>query len=124
MQQVYKVRLQRVFGEASPCTSLWIRAARPASQRGPGSKGVMAIARLSAYGASDQRDRNRNGRRMTGSQSRSLNVGARVCWREDKNDQATVTEKDQAGVTLRWDNRIQQAVLHNDMACVGVVSKK
>ena len=61
---------------------------------------------------------------MTGSQSRSLDVGARVYWREDENDQATVAEKSWAGVTLKWDNRDQQAVLHNDMACVGVVSRK
>ena len=61
---------------------------------------------------------------MTGSQSRSLDVGTRVYWREDENDQATVTEKNWAGVTLKWDNRDQQAVLHNDMACVGVVSRK
>ena len=53
-----------------------------------------------------------------------LNVGARVYWRDDKNDQATVTEKNWAGVTLKWDTRSQQAVLHNDMACVGVLSGK
>ena len=35
-----------------------------------------------------------------------------------------VTEKDWAGVTVKWDNRSQQTVLHNDMACVGLVSKK
>jgi hypothetical protein len=63
-------------------------------------------------------------RAMTGSQSRLLNVGARVYCRDDKNDQATVTEKDWAGVTLKWDNRSQQAVLHNDMACVGVLFGK
>jgi hypothetical protein len=61
---------------------------------------------------------------MTGSQSRSLNIGARVCWRDDKNDLGTVTEKNWAGITLKWDNRSQQSVLHNDMACVGVLSKK
>jgi hypothetical protein len=61
---------------------------------------------------------------MTGSQSRSLDIGARVCWRDDKDDQATVTEKNWAGVTLKWDNRSQQSVLHNDMAFVGVVSRK
>jgi len=55
---------------------------------------------------------------------RLLNVGARVCWRDDNNDLGTVTEKDWAGVTVKWDNRSQQTVLHNDMACVGVVSKK
>ena len=63
-------------------------------------------------------------KRMTGSQSRLLDVGARVCWRDDKNDLGTVTEKDWAGVTVKWDNRSQQTVLHNDMACVGIVSKK
>jgi hypothetical protein len=61
---------------------------------------------------------------MTGSQSRLLNVGARVCWNGDKKDQGTVTEKNWSGVTLKWDNRSPQSVLHNDMACVGVVSKK
>ena len=62
--------------------------------------------------------------RMTGSQSRLLAVGARVCWRDDKNDLGTVTEKDWAGVTIKWDNRSQQTVLHNDMAYVGIISKK
>ena len=61
---------------------------------------------------------------MTGSQSRLLNVGERVCWRDDKNDQATVTETNWSGVTLKWDNRSQQSVLHNDMAGVGFVSGK
>jgi hypothetical protein len=61
---------------------------------------------------------------MTGSQSRLLTVGARVCWRDDNNDQGTVTEKDWAGVTLQWDNRTPQSVLHSDMAGVGIVAKK
>jgi len=61
---------------------------------------------------------------MTGSQSRTLSIGARVYWRDDKNDQATVTETNWSGVTLKWDNRSQQSVLHNDMAGVGIVSKK
>jgi hypothetical protein len=63
-------------------------------------------------------------KRMTGSHSRLLDVGARVCWRDDQNDLGTVTEKDWAGVTVKWDNRSQQTVLHNDMACVDIVSKK
>jgi hypothetical protein len=61
---------------------------------------------------------------MTGSQSRTLSVGARVCWRDDNNDLGSVTEKNWAGVTVKWDNRSQQSLLHNDMACVGMVSKK
>jgi hypothetical protein len=61
---------------------------------------------------------------MTGTESRTLSVGARVCWRDDKADQATVTETNWSGVTLKWDNRSQQSVLHNDMEAVGIVSKK
>ena len=71
-----------------------------------------------------QSNRDEMAKRMTGSQSRLLNVGARVCWRDDKNDQGTVTETNWSGVTLKWDNRSQQSVLHNDMAGVGIVSKK
>ena len=63
-------------------------------------------------------------KRMTGSQSRLLNIGDRVYWRDDKNDQGTVTETNWAGVTLKWDNREQQAVLYNDMESVGVVSQE
>ena len=48
---------------------------------------------------------------MTGSQSRLLDVGARVCWRDDESDLGTVTEKDWAGVTVKRDNRNQQTVL-------------
>ena len=71
-----------------------------------------------------QSNRDEMAKRMTGSQSRLLNVGARVCWRDDKNDQGTVTETNWSGVTLKWDNRSQQSVLHNDMAGVEIVSKK
>ena len=51
---------------------------------------------------------------MTGDQSRGLKVGDRVCWNADKN-QGTVTEANWAGVTVKWDNRSEQAILHNDM---------
>jgi hypothetical protein len=61
---------------------------------------------------------------MTGSQSRLLNVGARVCWRDDKNDQGTVSETNWSGVTLKWDTRSEQSILHNDMDAVSVISKK
>jgi hypothetical protein len=61
---------------------------------------------------------------MTGLESRALGVGSRVCWREDKNDQATVTETSWSGVTLKWDNRSQQSVMHNDMEAVSIVPKK
>jgi hypothetical protein len=55
---------------------------------------------------------------MTGAQSRLLRVGTRVCWSGDKNDQGTVTDMNWAGVVLKWDNRSEQSVLHNDMAMV------
>ena len=55
---------------------------------------------------------------MTGNQSRTLNVGDRVCWHTDKNDLGTVAEKNWAGVTVKWDDRSEQAILHNDMAQV------
>jgi hypothetical protein len=42
---------------------------------------------------------------MTGDQSRHLKVGDRVCWRDDKVDGGTVTERNWAGVTIEWDNR-------------------
>jgi hypothetical protein len=62
-------------------------------------------------------------RNMTGEQSRGLKVGDRVCWGEDEHDQATVTEKNWSGVALRWDNRSEQPVLHNDMAMVFLIPK-
>ena len=55
---------------------------------------------------------------MTGDQSRELKVGDRVCWNED---QGIITETNWAGVTIKWDNRSEQAILHNDMAQVGLV---
>ena len=61
----------------------------------------------------DQADEN-----MTGTESRSLHVGARVRWGGDQGDEATVTETNWSGVTLRWDNRDEQSVLHNDMQMV------
>ena len=61
---------------------------------------------------------------MTGDQSRLLKVGDRVCWIADKNDQGTVTEKNWAGVTITWDSRSEQAILHNDMAQVERVPTK
>ena len=61
---------------------------------------------------------------MTGDQSRLLNVGDRVSWHNDQADQGIVTEKNWAGVTIKWDSRGEQAILHNDMARVERVQKK
>jgi hypothetical protein len=38
--------------------------------------------------------------------------------------QGTVTEKNWAGVTIKWDSRSEQAILHNDMAQVEQVPVK
>jgi hypothetical protein len=59
---------------------------------------------------------------MTGDQSRGLRVGARVCWGEDKNDRGTITERSWSGVTLRWDDRDNQSVSHNDMKMVCLIA--
>ena len=61
---------------------------------------------------------------MTGEQSRALKVGDRVRWGEDENDQATVIAKNWSGVALKWDNRGEQPVLHNDMAMVFLLPKE
>jgi hypothetical protein len=61
---------------------------------------------------------------MTGAQSRLLKTGARVCWRDDKNDQGTVTETNCSGVTVKWDSRSEQSILHNDMDPVSAISRK
>jgi hypothetical protein len=61
---------------------------------------------------------------MTGNQSRTLEVGDRVCWKADRSDQGTVIETNWAGVTIKWDNRSEQAILHNDMGQVERVPAK
>jgi len=65
-----------------------------------------------------------SGEHMTGNQSRLLKVGDRVSWHNDQADQGTVTEKNWAGVTIKWDNRSEQTILHNDMAQVERVPSK
>jgi hypothetical protein len=61
---------------------------------------------------------------MTGAQSRTLTVGDRVSWQNDQADQGTVTENNWAGVTVKWDNRGEQSILHNDMVQVDRVPVK
>jgi len=55
---------------------------------------------------------------MTGVQSRQLRVGDRLCWKKDNADRGFVTETNWAGITIKWDNRSRQTILHNDMASV------
>jgi hypothetical protein len=61
---------------------------------------------------------------MTGDQSRLLKPFDRVCWQNDQTDQGTVIEKNWSGVTIKWDSRGEQAILHNDMARVERVPTK
>jgi hypothetical protein len=57
--------------------------------------------------------------KMTGDQSRHIKVGDRVCWGDDKEDGGTVTERNWAGVTIKWNKRSEQPVLHNDLGEAG-----
>jgi hypothetical protein len=59
---------------------------------------------------------------MTGAQSRQLTVGDRLCWQKDNADPGFVTESNWAGITIKWDNRSRQTILHNDMGSVERVS--
>ena len=61
---------------------------------------------------------------MTGDESRKLKVGDRVNWSQNQNDQGTIKATNWSGVSLKWDNREEQSVLHNDMALVFLTSKK
>lgn len=61
---------------------------------------------------------------MTGEESRQLSIGDRVGWNTDKNDQGTVTETNWAGLTIKWDDRQEQSVLHNDMAWMVLILRK
>lgn len=45
-------------------------------------------------------------------------VGVRVIWRGDTKDAGIGVETDWAGVTIKWENRDQQTILHNDMDIV------
>ena len=59
---------------------------------------------------------------MTDDQPSQLKVRDCVCWNAD--DQGMVTEKNWTGVTIKWDNRGEQQILHNDMARVERVPVK
>jgi hypothetical protein len=67
--------------------------------------------------------RMRQGSRMTREQSQTLMVGDRVFWAEDLTDQGVITEKNWAGVNIKWDNRNEQTVLHNDITTIFLASR-
>lgn len=52
---------------------------------------------------------------MTGEKSRALVVGTTVFWKNNKDDFGTVIAKDWSSVTVKWDSRDSQKIMHNDM---------
>jgi hypothetical protein len=60
---------------------------------------------------------------MAGEQSRQLKVGDKVCWQNDQADRGTVIEKNWSGLTIKWDSRGEQRVLHNDMGGMSLVAR-
>jgi hypothetical protein len=61
---------------------------------------------------------------MTGQQSRQLKIGDKVCWQDDQADRGAVVETNWSGLTIRWDSRGEQRVLHNDMGSMSFVGQK
>jgi hypothetical protein len=55
---------------------------------------------------------------MTSEQSRKLQIGSRVYWMSDRTDAGTVTETNWARVFIKWDNRSEHSIMHNDMSAV------
>jgi hypothetical protein len=77
----------------------------------------MACNRSGARAEEDIRRRSAQiAQKMTGEKSRLLKVGNKVCWQKDQADRGTVTETSWSGLTIKWDSRDEQTVLHNDMA--------
>jgi len=61
---------------------------------------------------------------MTGDQSRLLEVGDRVCWKESSTDLGTVIGTAWSGVTIAWDDGHTDSIRHNDMKPVELVPTK
>jgi hypothetical protein len=58
---------------------------------------------------------------MTGEQSRSLQVGAQVCWQKDQADHGKIIGIAWSGVTISWQDGHTSSVRHNDMGDVTMV---
>ncbi|QDM20557.1 hypothetical protein FIU28_04935 [Tardiphaga sp. vice154] len=86
----------------------------------PESHGHCMIQRIVLDHAEDCK---RPAEKMTGAESRLLKTGDRVCWRGEKSDQGTVTDGNWSGVTLNWDSRCLQSILHNDMQLFSLFSE-
>jgi hypothetical protein len=53
---------------------------------------------------------------MTGDQSRLLEAGDRVCWKNSAADVGTVIATAWSDVTISWDNGHTASIQHNDMS--------
>jgi hypothetical protein len=56
--------------------------------------------------------------KMTGDESRELEIGDRVCWGTKKNDQGTVIGTVWNEIIIDWDDGHTISIQHNDMARV------
>src|SRR5207248_11658359 len=56
--------------------------------------------------------------KMTGDESRELEIGNRVYWGADKNDQSTVIGTVWNEIIIDWDDGQTTSIQHNDMARV------
>ena len=57
---------------------------------------------------------------MTPAQSKRLNIGQRVAWRDSADDLGTVSASDWSGVQIEWDNGKNQFFHHNNMGEVEI----
>jgi hypothetical protein len=55
---------------------------------------------------------------MTGSQSKTLKVGDRVCWNASTKDLGTIVGTTWDGVSIDWDDGKSTSIQHNDMGQV------
>jgi hypothetical protein len=59
---------------------------------------------------------------MTREQSKTLKIGDRVCWQRDNADPGIVAETSWASITIKWDSRTDQTIMHNDMAQIDLAT--
>jgi hypothetical protein len=52
---------------------------------------------------------------VTADESRKLNKGTRVCWRDDAADCGVITETSWDALTIAWDNGQVASVHHGDV---------
>ena len=65
--------------------------------------------------------RSEGARDMKPDQSRELQIGQRVSWRESQTDRGTVVKRDWSGVTIKWDNGKTSDYHHNNTGELTVV---